>query len=342
MPYAPGIEYRGDQALAAGVRGAGNNLVSAFAQYVDRGRKKTALTVAGSAYFKEGSEEQKAFKKAAPGMSLEELEGMVQGHAVKDYQAKEERAKQLQAAQMEEYRAIADERKQRATSLALKDQSDTEEKARVGRFQNYLATDAEMDRTINGPAGFPTDAFTPENLIRRAAQSGAMGNPAVANLMEVFQKYGKERNGAAEPRPFKAGNSTGVWSPTTGQFQLERDPGLDPTVAPPTYQTPDGQTWIYNGQRWQQQRNDKPSKSAELNAARRRNLVATIAELQNLKASGRKRRGSLPWGQTIDEELAATQSQLDALDSTKASAPAPSRDAPNPADDDNDPIGLRR
>lgn len=340
MPYAPGIEYRGDQALGAGVRGAGNNLVSAFGNYIDRSRKSKALDSVLTAYMPDGSDQQKELKKALGGMSLEEKQGMVQAHAVKEYQAKEERAKQLQVAQMEEYRAIANERKQRATSLALKDQSDTEEKARVARFQDYLATDAEMDRTISGPAGFPTDAFTPENLLRRAAQSGAMGSPAVSSLIENLQRYGKDRNGAAEPRPFKAGNSAGVWSPTTGQFQLEKDPGLDPSVAPPTFKSADGQTWIYNGQRWQQQKNDRPTKNQEIVAQRRQALITRIALLQNLQASGKKYEGSLPVGKTIDETLAEEMAKLDALD--KAAAPPGTSPSTAPASDDNDPLGLRR
>jgi hypothetical protein len=64
----------------------GNNLANFIGGYIDRGRKSKALDGVLSAYAGDDPEQQKQLKAALPGMSLEEKQGLVQGHAIRTAQ----------------------------------------------------------------------------------------------------------------------------------------------------------------------------------------------------------------------------------------------------------------
>ncbi len=232
MPYSPGIQYRGDQALGQGISQAGGALRQFLGDYVERGRKSKAMDSVLTAYLPDGSDEQKQLKSALPGMSLEEKEGAVQAHAVKDYAAKQQQAQKVQNAQLAEYEALAGERKQRTAGLLREQQVADEESAGASRFGDFVKAARALE---TGPSlGQPSQVFTAENLAGLASEAGALTNPRVAPLLkEWLDREGRGRATEVRnrvPVAMKLAGRDVINQPETGQFQVLSDPAAEMSV----------------------------------------------------------------------------------------------------------------
>lgn len=183
MPYNPGVQSTAPQSLYAGASGFGKNLTSFLGDYIDRGRKSKGLDAVLTAYVPEGSEEAKALKSALPGMSLEEKQGLVQAHAVKDYQAREARANRLTDAQIGAYAGQEGERNARAEQDRAQGALPGEWMRSAGEPSNYVEQNA-APRGLNlasyVDAAGRTGAKLDPGILRDYMGQTAGGEPALS------------------------------------------------------------------------------------------------------------------------------------------------------------------
>lgn len=178
MPYAPQTYSSAPQSLYAGASGFGKNLGNFIGDYIDRGRKSKALDGLLSAYSPADSEEGKQLKSALPGMSLEEKQGLVQAHAVKDYQAREARADRLSEAQIGAYRGQEEWRKAQAEEDRAQGALPGEWMKAAGEPSNYVEQDA-------APRGFNMASY-----VDAAGRAGARLDPRTISDYMDQQKGG--------------------------------------------------------------------------------------------------------------------------------------------------------
>ena len=176
MPYAPQTYSYAPQSLYAGASGFGKNLGNFIGDYIDRGRKSKALDGLLSAYAPQDSEEGKQLKSALPGMSLEEKQGLVQAHAVKDYQAQQARADRLSEAQIGAYRGQEEERKARA-------EQDRAQGALPGEWMKAAAEPSNYVEENAAPRGMNMASY-----VEAAGRSGARLDP---RMISEYMDQGK-------------------------------------------------------------------------------------------------------------------------------------------------------
>ena len=237
MPYAPGINYDFSP-LQQGISSFGQNIQA----YVARGEKSKGMDAMLKAYLPEDFD-----SKALAGMSLEEKEALVKGHVMQQDAAERK-------ARLQDYQAQADLRNEQT---AQRKQADSA----WGQFATGLGTDATLD---TGPSlGQGLSAFSNDNMMRRAAESGVLGDPRLGNLLRYsqqqeagpslsfgedpvsgsrFAQYGKQllpsgSNPDKRPRDATAihdeeGNVLGYGLPTKNGIQIIKPP-VDTTALRP-------------------------------------------------------------------------------------------------------------
>ena len=178
MPYAPGIQSYGGHYLAAGINSFADSVAGGLKDYIDRGRKSKALDGLLSAYSPADSEEGKQLKSALPGMSLEEKQGLVQAHAVKDYQAQQARADRLSEAQIGAYRGQEEERKARA-------EQDRAQGALPGEWMKAAAEPSNYVEQDAAPRGMNMASY-----VAAAGRAGARLDPRMISEYMDQQKGG--------------------------------------------------------------------------------------------------------------------------------------------------------
>lgn len=193
MPYAPGITYRGDQNLAAGIASLGESLGRMAEQRKQDGRKATLLRNLWAAYKPDE-------KDVAATKSLPELEGMVQGAAVQQRLQEQqglERLRQAQITNLNADNARSDE------NLALLREQNVRTKRRdegLAGFARDFAAGPEVSGILRQPdvaeafPGIAEQATSPLERLRFAMQRNPDG--VTGDLVQTLVRAAAE---AADP-----------------------------------------------------------------------------------------------------------------------------------------------
>jgi hypothetical protein len=238
MPYTPTVQDRTGEFLMRGITGAADSLAQGIKDYRQNKQEHGGLVtlVEDKVKTSPGLVEKYGDKLAkAPAMSLSQLKAL---NSTLDLELQNQRLAQEQANKEQDY-------KLREAYLAMQqgqlDRSNQRDAAGQ-RFTQTLAALADgggapsMD-FANTLAGEPMPArdLGLADIVQAAGRSGMAMDPA--SLAQLIRAENLDRRpGLAvdpTPVPFSAGGLTGVFSPKTGQFQVERPEPVakDPTIS---------------------------------------------------------------------------------------------------------------
>jgi hypothetical protein len=193
MPYAPGINFTGGESIARGIESFGQSMGQGIERRRQEAQKFKALEGLATAY-------DPNLKGTLSGMSLGELEGLVQGAAVKNHMAQQASQQKFQEAQIANL--TADNERQGLMSRAQIDQM-TAGNERAKRLQMSQEQLNELVGQRLAPQGNPDAAgpvapMTYEELMGMGARSGMVGTPEFDRLAASHLRYG-QNGGTADP-----------------------------------------------------------------------------------------------------------------------------------------------
>lgn len=150
-------------------------------------------------------------------MSLGQLEGMLKGYTMQ--QAAQENSARIQLQQAQVNNEIAQGK--------LRDQQAKDDQT-VGKLVNAYGSYS----TGTGPDGQELPASPGERLRYALSQvPEAAGGRVLPKAIEALSRYEQVANSGGGtskmPQEFKIGNRTGIYSPATGHFQMDKAPGSD-------------------------------------------------------------------------------------------------------------------
>lgn len=186
MPYAPGIDWRVGENLAAGIAQFGQNIQ----RYTERRRSEAQESAALRKLLSIYAPEQ---KDSFATMGLGDLRGAAQGIAVQQAQQRQRTQDQLAQAQIANLQA--DNERAAATAAERTDM--------VNRLKEFSTRFANVtDQVGPTPTGQTMDDVQPLDVMRMAAQSGVLGSPQVNELIGGLLRYGagQQTGQAFQPR----------------------------------------------------------------------------------------------------------------------------------------------
>lgn len=185
MPYAPGINWRVGENLAAGISQLGQNIERFAERRRTEAQEAAALRKLLSIYDPNA-------KEAVATMGLGELRGAAQGMAVQRQMAAQEQQARLVNAQIANFEAD----NQRA------DQQAQERADMARRLQQFSAgLGGVMDSAGPMPSGRTVDDVDPTDVMRMAARSGVLGSPQVNQLLTGMMRYGMTQQATTPFQP---------------------------------------------------------------------------------------------------------------------------------------------
>lgn len=222
MPYAPGINWRVGENLAAGISQLGQNIERYTERRRNEAQEAAALRKLLSIYDPNS-------KETVATMGLGELRGAAQGFAAQQQMAAQQRQAKLMDAQIANFQAD----NQRADQQA---QEQADMAARMRAFSQRYAF------TGDGIAGIPGTDANPVDVMRMAAESGVLGQPGVNDLVQTLMRYadmgGSKPLGAPEELPGLPGYYRVPTGPKTSQIVPRGDTTPQPLMGPDGTQVP--------------------------------------------------------------------------------------------------------
>lgn len=224
MPYNP-APYRGDAYLFQGISNAGQSIGNGIAGLADRMQEQKDEDKRRARLFKSLSETADALgivpKDKSITMDLDTLQGVVQGHMIKQGMADADQQRQLRAAQMQDYQAQAAQRQQGVVDAQT-----------LQQFAGALGT--QMAPNLGPLNGQPDDAGdvdvpTPGLPLAQAFPRALAQHPGAVNSREfdnlvkslqLMQGAGPDWEGV-KPHEMTTSNGRRVVYGKSGQFQFE-------------------------------------------------------------------------------------------------------------------------
>lgn len=226
MPYAPGVVDRSGEILAGGITSAANTISDTIDKYSQITRQTKAYrTMAVDGLGMDPDEVDK--------MSLPQLQGHMQGVAVKNAQAEQQAKIADLMSQRNERDSIGNWRQSQADASTRSNNNMSGFNQRMSDFMQPGAGPSAMDamtmnRLAGGAPGMgPVDAATanpsvggrlsPELVQQMMAQSNL--SPAqMQDVAKAYQTMGGKATADNQPKPFSVNGIDGLYNPKSGNF----------------------------------------------------------------------------------------------------------------------------